>query len=94
MFNTHLEQRLLAPNLPATRPRDTIAWPPYPVGTPTPYMVFTLLYGFTDAWTMRPAMVLNMRLLGNTTGEKTRLPGNGGLWPSDHAALAARLRFD
>lgn len=161
VFNTHLEQRLLAPDLPATRllqvgqamelagiavgtwdgvrnvisvgdfnsdPRDVIPSPPYPGGTPTPYMVFAFLYGFTDAWTMRPASgdgltccqsedlsnrrtdlyervdmvfslarpakVLNMRLLGNTMGEKTRPPGNGGLWPSDHAALAARLRFE
>jgi len=160
VFNTHLEQRLLAPNLPETRllqvgqamelagiavgtwdgvrnvitvgdfnsdPRDVIP-PPYPEGTPTPYMVFTYQYGFTDAWTMRraggdgltccqaedltnrrsalyeridmvfslqrPAKVLNMRLLGNTMGEKTRPPGHGGLWPSDHAALAATLKFD
>jgi len=162
VFNTHLEQRLLAPNLPETRllqvgqalelagtavgtwdgvknvivvgdlnsdPRDVIPpTPPFPGGTPTPYMIFAFLYGFTDAWTLRaasgdgltccqaedltnrrtelyeridmvfslarPALVLNMRLLGSTMGEKTRPPGNGGLWPSDHAALAARLRFD
>ena len=110
-------------------PRDVIPpTPPFPGGTPTPYMIFTVLYGFTDAWTLRPARgdgltccqaedlanrrtelyervdmifslplpakVLNMRLLGSTMGEKTRPPGNSGLWPSDHAALAARLRFD
>jgi hypothetical protein len=164
VFNTHLEQRLLAPNLPETRllqvgqalelaniavldvtktvivvgdinsdPRDTIPSPPYPPippfpYAPTPYMVFTSGYNFTDAWTLRsgsgdgltccqeedlsnrrtdvyeridmifslppPSKVLNMRLLGNKMGDKTRPPGNGGLWPSDHAALAARLRFD
>lgn len=160
VFNTHLEQRLLAPNLPETRllqvgqafelvttalatrdatkklivvgdinsdPTDSISSPPYPPNTPTPYMLFTL-NGFTDTWTMRsgsgdgltccqeedlsnrrtevyeridmifsltrPSRVLNMRLLGNKMGDKTRPPGNGGLWPSDHAALAARLRFD
>jgi hypothetical protein len=165
VFNTHLEQRLLAPNLPETRllqvgqalelagtalatwdglktlivigdinsdPRDTIPTPPYELPpfpfVPTPYQVFTSIKNFTDAWTMRsgsgdgltccqdedlsnrrtgvyeridmifslprPSKVLNMRLLGNKMGDKTRPPGNGGLWPSDHAALAARLRFD
>ena len=106
-------------------PRDTI---PVPPNTPTPYQVFTSVYTFTDAWTMRtgsgdgltccqdedlnnrrtevyeridmifslqrPSKVLNMRLLGSKMGDKTRPPGNGGLWPSDHSALAARLRFD
>lgn len=165
VFNTHLEQRLLAPNLPETRllqvgqalelagtaratwdgvktlivvgdinsdPGDTIPSPPYPPippfpFAPTPYMVFTLS-NFTDTWTMRsgsgdgltccqeedlsnrrtevyeridmifslpqPSRVLNMKLLGNKMGDKTRPPGNGGLWPSDHAALAAKLKFD
>lgn len=161
VFNTHLEQRLLAPNQPASRllqvgqalelanialgtwdgqktlivvgdinsdPRDTIPSPPYPGNTPTPYMVFTVLFGFTDAWTMRagrgdgltccqaedltnrrseayeridmifslpqPSKVVNMQLLGDRMGDKTRPPGNGGLWPSDHAALAAKLKFE
>jgi endonuclease/exonuclease/phosphatase family metal-dependent hydrolase len=153
IFNTHLEQRLLAPNLPETRllqvgqasevlatalgtwdgqrklvvvgdinsaPHDTIP------GAPTPYQVFTR-NGFTDAWTMRPQVddglsccqsesltnrkselyeridmiftltqlprVLDMKLLGNAMGDKTRPAGNGGLWASDHAAVAAKLRF-
>ena len=160
VFNTHLEQRLLAPDLPETRllqvgqavelartalltrdgvktlivvgdinsdPRDTIPSPPFPLGTPTPYQVFTS-NNFTDAWTMRsgpsegltccqeedlanrrpdfeeridmifalprPSKVVNMRVLGARMGDKTRLPGKGGLWPSDHAALAARLKYD
>lgn len=157
VFNTHLEQRLLAPTLPETRllqvgqaaellgsalgtwdgnkklivvgdfnsaPGDTI--PELP-GTPTPYQLFALA-GFTDTWTLRPqpgdgfsccqdenllnrqsalyeridlifslappSRVVNMRLLGNAMGDKTRPPGHGGLWPSDHAAVAARLFFD
>jgi hypothetical protein len=40
-----------------------------------------------------PSQVLDMKLLGNTMGDKTVPPGNGGLWPSDHAALAAKLKF-
>jgi endonuclease/exonuclease/phosphatase family metal-dependent hydrolase len=154
IFNTHLEQRLLAPNLPQTRllqvgqaaellgavintvsadrhaivvgdmnsdPSDTIP------GAPTPYQVFAG-NGFTDAWTLRPqggdgltccndedltnrrpqfteridlifsltrpARVLDMRVLGDRMGDKTRPPGRGGLWPSDHAAVAATLKFD
>jgi endonuclease/exonuclease/phosphatase family metal-dependent hydrolase len=154
VFNTHLEQRLLAPDLPATRllqvgqavevlnkalgtwdgvrkllvigdinsaPQDQIE------GAPTPYQVFTM-NGFTDSWNMRPqrdegltccqsetltnrrselyeridmifslappSRVVNMKLLGITTGDKTRPPGRDGLWPSDHAAIAARLFFD
>lgn len=154
IFNTHLEQRLLAPNLPETRllqvgqalevlntalntwdgvrkvlvvgdmnsaPPDTIP------GAPTPYQVFTL-NGFTDNWMMRPQvdeglsccqsesltnrnselyeridmiftltrprLVLDMKLLGNTMGDKTRPAGDGGLWASDHAAVAAKLHFD
>jgi hypothetical protein len=168
VFNTHLEQRLLAPTLPETRllqvgqayellgtalgtwdgtktvvvvgdfnsaPVDTIPVPPYPPTLPwapalpvlPPYQVFVGT-GFTDAWTMRPhadagpsccqaedltnrqsalyeridmifsltrpSHVLDMKLLGNTMGDKTRPPGNGGLWPSDHAAAAAKLQFD
>ena len=172
LFNTHLEQRLLAPNQPDTRllqvgqayellgtalatwnrwdglsktvivvgdmnsdPRDTIPVPPYPEYLPwaptlpvkTPYQVFTL-NGFTDTWTLRPrdnpgltccqaedlanrrtelyeridmifslpqpSHVLNMKILGNTMGDKTRPPGNGGLWPSDHSGLAAKLKFN
>lgn len=168
VFNTHLEQRLLAPNQPETRllqvgqayellgtalgtwdglktvivvgdmnsdPTDTIPVPPYPATLPwaptlpvkTPYAIFTS-NGFTDAWTLRPheesglsccqaedlanrrtnvyeridmvfsltrpAHVLNMKLLGNTMGDKTRPSGNGGLWPSDHAGLAAMLQFN
>jgi hypothetical protein len=42
----------------------------------------------------RPAKVLDMKLLGNTMGDKTRPPGRDGLWPSDHAAVAAKLKFD
>lgn len=157
VFTTHLEQRLLAPNLPQTRllqvgqaaelagaalgtwdgvkkvivagdmnsdPADTIPGPP---PSPTPYMVFASS-GFTDAWMLRPqadagfsccqqedlanvrsqlyeridlifsltrpSRVVDMRLLGNTIGDKTLPPGDGGLWPSDHAAVAARLHFD
>jgi len=159
VFNTHLEQRLLAPDQPKTRliqvgqaselvgvalgtadaartvivvgdinsdPRDRILAPP-PPPYPTPYEIFTSA-GFTDTWTLRPhsdsgesccqegdlanrrsqlyeridmifslprpSKVLNMKLLGNTMGDKTRPPGNGGLWPSDHAALAAKLKFN
>ncbi|HSQ72011.1 MAG TPA: hypothetical protein VLM87_06275 [Rubrivivax sp.] len=169
VFNTHLEQRLLAPTLPETRllqvgqayellgtalttwdgtrhvivvgdinsaPVDTIPSPPYPETLPwapalpvlPPYQVFTFS-GFTDAWTLRPqardegfsccqaedllnrrselyeridmifsltppSRVLDMKLLGSTMGDKTRPPGNGGLWSSDHAAVAAKLKFD
>lgn len=155
VFNTHLEQRLLAPTLPETRliqvgqanellsvalgtwdgsktmlvvgdmnsdPRDKIVSPP----VPTPYEIF-ISAGFTDTWTLRPhagsglsccqeadltnrqselqeridmifslprpLQVLDMKLLGTTMGDKTSPPGNGGLWPSDHAALAAKLKF-
>lgn len=154
VFNTHLEQRLLAPSLPATRllqvgqsiellgsalgtwdgrrkliavgdfnsaPADTIP------GAPTPYQVFTG-GGFADAWVVsRPrgegftccqaedlsnwhsalyeridmifslaplARVVDAKLLGTSMGDKTRPPGRGGLWPSDHASLAAGLFFD
>ena len=172
LFNTHLEQRLLAPNQPESRllqvgqayellgtalttwnrwdglsktvivlgdmnsdPNDTIPVPPYPAYLPwaptlpvkTPYHIFTF-NGFTDTWTLRPhddsgltccqsedlanrqtemyeridmifslpapSHVLNMKLLGNTMGDKTRPPGHGGLWPSDHNGLAATLKFN
>jgi endonuclease/exonuclease/phosphatase family metal-dependent hydrolase len=156
VFNTHLEERLLAPSLPDTRllqvgqayellttalgtwdgvkrvvvlgdfnsaPGDTIAGPP---PAPTPYQLFHGS-GFTDAWTMRghrdpglsccqaadllnreselyervdlifsltPPRVVDAELIGDRIGDKTRPPGHGGLWPSDHAALAATLTFD
>jgi hypothetical protein len=48
-------------------------------------MIFTL--------TQLP-LVLDMKLLGNTMGDKTHPAGNGGLWASDHAAVAAKLRLD
>lgn len=170
VFNTHLEQRLLAKNLPETRllqvgqayellsaavttwsrwdglsrtvivlgdinsdPSDTIPVPPYPATLPgsplpvlTPYAVFTS-NGFTDAWTLRPHPkpgltccqaddltnrrpeleeridmifsfpkpwhVEGIKLLGAKQRDKTDPPPKGGLWPSDHAALAATLRF-
>ena len=41
-----------------------------------------------------PSRVVNMKLVGATVGDKTRPNGNGGLWPSDHASLAAKLFFD
>jgi endonuclease/exonuclease/phosphatase family metal-dependent hydrolase len=154
VFNTHLEQRLLAPDLPQTRllqvgqaaellgavintlradrhaivvgdlnsdPGDTIP------GSPTPYQVFAG-NGFSDAWTLRPqggagltcchaedlanrgpqfseridhifsltppARVVDMRVLGTRVGDKTRPPGRAGLWASDHASVAALLKFD
>ncbi len=170
VFNTHLEQRLLAKNLPETRllqvgqayellstalttwsrwdglsktvivigdinsdPSDTIPVPPYPATLPglplpvlTPYAVFTS-NGFTDVWTLRPhpkpgltccqaedltngrselyeridmiftlprpSHVMDVKLLGNKKRDKTDPPPHGGLWPSDHAALAATLQF-
>ena len=42
----------------------------------------------------RPKLVLDMRVLGDRMGDKTRPPGQGGQWPSDHAAVAAKLKFD
>jgi hypothetical protein len=38
--------------------------------------------------------VLDMKLLGNTMGDKTQPAGTSGLWASDHAAVAAKLRLD
>jgi hypothetical protein len=166
VFNTHLEQRLLGPELPETRllqvgqayelygtalgtwdgrrklvvmgdfnsaPGDVIPVPPYPAylapGLPTkpPYDIFAG-GGFADAWSLRappgdglsccqaedlanrrsglyeridliftipaPARVVDMKLIGATMGDKTRPPGHGGLWPSDHASVTARLFFD
>lgn len=163
VFNTHLEQRLLAPNLPETRllqvgqanellstalatwnrwdglpkkvlivgdinsdPRDPKI--PLPDGQQvmTPYQIFTS-NGFTDAWTLRPypksgptccqaedltngrselyeridmifsipkpSHVEDVKLLGNKKRDKTDPPPHGGLWPSDHAALAATLKY-
>ncbi|MGZ5184131.1 MAG: hypothetical protein ACXWCO_03395 [Caldimonas sp.] len=164
VFNTHLEQRLLAEDLPQTRllqvgqayellstalgtwdgvknvlvlgdinssPVDTIPVPPYPATLPgtalpsvPPYQV--LASAFTDAWTLqhrqdagftccqaedltnrqsqlyeridmilsltRPSHVTDVKLIGETPGDKTR-PAGLGLWPSDHAAVAAQLHF-
>jgi hypothetical protein len=41
-----------------------------------------------------PMRVLDMKLLGDTMGDKTLPPGTTGPWPSDHASLAAKLQFD
>lgn len=41
-----------------------------------------------------PRRVVDMKLIGATMGDKTRPSGHGGLWPSDHASVAARLFFD
>jgi len=41
----------------------------------------------------RPAHVMDVKLLGNKKRDKTDPPPHGGLWPSDHAALAATLKF-
>ncbi len=168
LFNTHLEQRLLAPTLPETRllqvgqayellgmalntwdglrkvivtgdfnsdPADTIPVPPYPPVLPgplplpvvPPYQVFAGS-GFTDAWLMQhpddpgysccqaealdnrlpayyeridlifsftpPTHVNAVKLLGDRLVDKARPPWRGGLWPSDHASVAAKLHFD
>lgn len=39
-----------------------------------------------------PKRVLDARLLGESIGDKT-LPKGFGVWPSDHASVAARLQF-
>jgi endonuclease/exonuclease/phosphatase family metal-dependent hydrolase len=39
-----------------------------------------------------PGKVLNARLLGESVADKTWPPGLG-VWPSDHASVAARLRY-
>lgn len=41
----------------------------------------------------RPSHVMDVKLLGNKKRDKTDRPPHGGLWPSDHAALAATLQF-
>jgi hypothetical protein len=38
--------------------------------------------------------VHDMQVLGDRQGDKTRPPVRDGLWPSDHAAVAAQLDFD
>lgn len=163
VFNTHLEQRLLAENLPETRllqvgqanellatalatwsrwdglsktviivgdinsdPRDPKITLPNGEQVMTPYQIFTS-NGLTDVWTLRPhpkpgstccqdedltngrselyeridmifslprpSQVMDVKLLGNKKRDKTDPPPRGGLWPSDHAALAATLKF-
>lgn len=163
VFNTHLEQRQLAPNLPETRllqvgqanellstalatwsrwdglsktviiigdinsdPRDPKISLPDGQQVLTPYQIFTS-NGFTDVWMLRPhskpgftccqaedltngrselyeridmifslpqpSHVMDVKLLGNKKRDKTDPPPHGGLWPSDHAALAATLKF-
>jgi endonuclease/exonuclease/phosphatase family metal-dependent hydrolase len=54
----------------------------------------SMLYERIDlVWSLRrPAKVLNARLIGETASSKTWPPGQG-LWPSDHAAVAATLRY-
>jgi hypothetical protein len=39
-----------------------------------------------------PEQVLQARILGQSVADKTWPPGHG-LWPSDHASVAARLRY-
>jgi hypothetical protein len=39
-----------------------------------------------------PRKVKEARLLGEVAADRTRPPGNG-LWPSDHASVAARLQY-
>jgi hypothetical protein len=41
---------------------------------------------------VRPKMVIDARLIGTTAASKTWPPGHG-LWPSDHAAVAAALKY-
>ena len=161
VFNTHLEQRLLAEGLTDTRlfqvrqaselvdialgtwdgskkmiivgdinsdPRDRFLVPPPPPSPHlTPYEMFTFNNLFRDTWTLRyhhrpgltccqtedlgnhrselyeridmifshtpPLRVLDMELIGEKKRDKTDPPPKGGLWPSDHAALAATLQF-
>jgi hypothetical protein len=40
-----------------------------------------------------PAKAIKIRTLGDVVSSNTRPPGRG-LWPSDHAAVAAGLRFE
>lgn len=164
VFNTHLEQRLLAPDLPQTRlvqslqalelktaaeaswhatrklvvlgdfnsaRGDVIPVPPYPptlpgtaVPTATPYQLMTQilhdaallpprvvedltccqderldnreskLYERIDhLFVQGPVRAVSLKRLGATMGDKTRPPGHGGLWASDHAAVAAILIY-
>lgn len=51
------------------------------------YERIDLLFALT-----RPAKVLNARLIGDTVNTKTP-PAGLGVWPSDHAAVAATLRY-
>jgi hypothetical protein len=53
----------------------------------TLYERVDLIWSFT-----RPDKVLDARLLGESVADKTSPPGMG-LWPSDHASVAATLRF-
>lgn len=46
-----------------------------------------MIFSFAD-----PAEVKKLRLVGDHVSDKTRPPGLG-LWPSDHAAVAAELQF-
>ena len=54
----------------------------------------SVLYERVDLiWSLtKPAKVQDARLLGETTSDKT-MPGPFGLWPSDHASVAAKLSF-
>jgi hypothetical protein len=42
----------------------------------------------------RPSRVEDVQLLGDRVRRNGRLAGSSVLWPSDHAAVAARLHFD
>jgi exonuclease III len=41
-----------------------------------------------------PSRVEDISLLGDTRKDQDRKLRNGVLWPSDHAAVAAKLNFD
>jgi hypothetical protein len=43
-------------------------------------------------WSSVPPKVRDARLLGESIGDKT-LPKGQGLWPSDHASVAAKLSY-
>ncbi len=51
------------------------------------YERIDMVFSFT-----RPSRVIDARLLGTTAASKTWPPGHG-LWPSDHAAVAAALQY-
>lgn len=55
----------------------------------------SLLSGRIDVIFSReyPAKAVKVRTLGDVVSSRTRPPGRG-LWPSDHAAVAADLRFE